>query len=401
MARILSAIAKVTSFALDRSLLLLGAICLPFVASPGCRDASDSPDGAQQRTLVVRLVDGEGKPVQGAHVGDYVRFGRPSERPVDESGWYYAAHAISDADGTARVVDEQRFLTCIVARHVARKLVAVQPISRRQLNNGVTVTMQPQCRVSGRLGSNELEARHREITWSNVYVYLGEERPLGCDSEQADFHFYLPPGTYRLNPYGLETYQTCQTVTVPPGQSELELGTIDLPARAWALLQGEPAPELLEVVAWKNSQPLKLSDLRGRVVLLEFWGVWCGNCVVQMPELFSLYKKHREDLVIIGIHVDCGERIDSVAKLDEKLAEVKDRLWKGEDIPFPVALVRERQVPFRPDIEKKARCPLAAAYGVSGYPTGVLIDRHGRVAGVYTAGYTPDEILLEKTLREK
>ena len=192
-------------------------------------------------------------------------------------------------------------------------------------------------------------------------------------------------------------------MTVKPGQRELDAGSIDMPPKELVLLEGHPAPELREIAAWKNSKPLKLSDLRGKTVVLEFWGYWCGPCVGRMPDLFSLYDKYRDrGLVVIGIHVDAcaytGEKIDSAAKLDGKLAGIKKKLWKGRDLPFPVALVVEHRVPFRPDMETKARCRLAADYGVDMCPTGVLIDRKGRVVGEFAPGYKPHEAILEKVL---
>ncbi|NUQ61030.1 MAG: TlpA family protein disulfide reductase [Pirellulales bacterium] len=259
--------------------------------------------------------------------------------------------------------------------------------------------MEPQCRVFGRLTSNELGTLNRNLAANAVYLYSGDERPLGWFSDQTAFHFYVPPGTYRFKAYSSEAHEVSGTVTVPPDQAELEIGTINLAAKRWALLRGQPAPEFQEVVAWKNSEPLKLSDLRGNVVLLEFWGYWCGPCVGRMADLFSVYDKYRDQgLVIIGIHLDTGEGIDSPAKLDEKLAEIKNRLWKGRDIPFPVALVLEHQVPFRADVERKAGCPLAADYGIDSVPTGVLIDRQGRVVDTYYAGRDSDEAVLLKTM---
>ena len=59
-----------------------------------------------------------------------------------------------------------------------------------------------------------------------------------------------------------------------------------------------------------------------------------------MPSVFSAYDKYREKgLVVIGIHVDAINGIDTVAKLDEKLVDVRKRLWKDRDLPFPVGLV--------------------------------------------------------------
>ncbi len=127
-----------------------------------------------------------------------------------------------------------------------------------------------------------------------------------------------------------------------------------------------------------------------------------------MPGLFSVYDKYRDKgLVVIGVHVDTGREIDSATKLDEKVAAVRNRLWKGRDIPFPVALVLSHPVPYRPDVKAEARCPLVAEYGIVEYPTGVLINRNGRVVGAFEAGYADKTLdpfersMLEKTINEK
>jgi hypothetical protein len=57
-------------------------------------------------------------------------------------------------------------------------------------------------------------------------------------SNRADFHFYLPPGTYKLDAYGTNTQNVWKTITVKPGQTELEVEPIDLPPKGRALLEG-------------------------------------------------------------------------------------------------------------------------------------------------------------------
>ena len=321
----------------------------------------------------------------------------------DESGWCYSPDTRSDRDGKARLTDEYG-IRAVVARHFGRELVAVQAIARGRSKEAVTVTLHPQCRISGRLTSQELQSHGRKITWSNVYLYLGDDsaRPMSCISEKGEFQFYLPPGAYKLDAYATETHGLFKTVTVRSRQRELEVEPIDLPPKRLVLLEGQPAPEFREVTAWKNSGPIKLADLRGKVVILEFWGYWCNPCVGRMPGLFSVYDKyHDQGLVVIGCHDDAGDRIDSVAKLDAKLVSIKTKLWKGRDLPFPVALLQGHKVPYRPEMKQTARSQLAADYGVDGYPTGVLIDRHGRVVGEFSAGYEPAEAALKKALAEK
>jgi thiol-disulfide isomerase/thioredoxin len=363
--------------------------------------AADAPPpnaNSNHAALVVRLVDKDGKPVEGARVSVFAQFAdfkRESKYLCpDETGWSYYPKVVSDRDGMARMADDDD-IAFVVARHVGKKLVAIQTIDPKRAQGPVTVTMCPQCKVSGRLTSKELEARHRKFPWSNVYLYLNDDRlrPMMCQSREGKFHFYVPPGTYRLNAYTAETHGAWKTIAVKPGQETLDVDPIDLPPRRLTLLEGQPAPELQDVVAWKNGGPLKLSDLRGKVVLLEFWGHWCGPCVGGMPDVFAIYDKyHDKGLVVIGIHVDAADDANTVAKLDAKLVDIKKRLWKDRDLPFPVALVL---------MTEKGKCPLAReVYDIPGFPTSVLIDRRGRVVGQIDPGCKPHEAILEKAISE-
>src|SRR5262249_12517597 len=64
-----------------------------------------------------------------------------------------------------------------------------------------------------------------------------------------------------------------------------------------------PAPELEGGIAWLNtSGPVRIRDLRGKVVLLDFWTLCCINCIHTLPELAKLEKKYANQLVVIGVH---------------------------------------------------------------------------------------------------
>ena len=76
---------------------------------------------------------------------------------------------------------------------------------------------------------------------------------------------------------------------------------IDEPAREYA------APTLA-------GDTVALSDLRGRVVLLNLWATWCGPCRAETPYLQSVFEEHREDgLEIVGISMDTRDAADDVA----------------------------------------------------------------------------------------
>jgi cytochrome c biogenesis protein CcdA/thiol-disulfide isomerase/thioredoxin len=92
-----------------------------------------------------------------------------------------------------------------------------------------------------------------------------------------------------------------------------------------------PAPAIVGITAWINSKPLQLSQLQGKVVLIDFWAYSCINCIRTIPYLNSWYDKyHDKGLVIIGVHspeFDFEGNVNNV-----KNATVKNA------IHYPVAL---------------------------------------------------------------
>jgi thiol-disulfide isomerase/thioredoxin len=228
---------------------------------------------------------------------------------------------------------------------------------------------------------------------------VGGERVADCDSSQGKFEFVVPPGTYKLNAYGSDLRGHDVTITVPAGKTELTVEPISLKASAFVLMQGRPAPELIGVLGWKG-KPAKLADLKGKLVLLEFTGYWCGPCMGSMPVLIELHEKYAgRGLAIVGVHVDTDGEVATAEQLDEKFAEIRKSLWKGKDVPFPVALTSGKQVG---DGDDRSRGQAAAQYGVTKYPTAILIDRDGKVVREFHARdvkIASEEI--EKLLNEK
>ncbi|MGL5097579.1 MAG: redoxin domain-containing protein, partial [Planctomycetia bacterium] len=98
-----------------------------------------------------------------------------------------------------------------------------------------------------------------------------------------------------------------------------------------AATKPKTAPEFRAVDAWINTKPLKLADLRGKVVLVHFWTHGCINCIHNYPHYRNLAAEYKgKQLVMVGIHTPefAGEaKIDAV-----KAAAVKNKL------EFPIAV---------------------------------------------------------------
>ncbi len=71
------------------------------------------------------------------------------------------------------------------------------------------------------------------------------------------------------------------------------------------------------VLTGTNGNKIKLSDYRGKVVILDFWATWCPPCRKGIPDLIDLQKNYKKDLVIIGISVDTDTKNDVIPFMKE------------------------------------------------------------------------------------
>ena len=358
---------------------MLGPVALLVSAAMLRADEQDDDEGPG---FAVRIVDEQGRPVKGARVATWFYFDET------DSTWKADGEIASDAEGIARFEKGSAKLeyNCISAFDTTGKLTGIANLKPAgPWNPPPTIILRPACRVRGKLISSDLDKRKKELGQTHVYLNFQDKSVQIYSPEMGGrFELLLPPGQFDLENYGRNAHFVHALLVIEPGREVLDLDNIDLPATRVAMLQGEPAPALADIVAWKNSPGVKLTDLHGKWVLLDFWGYWCGPCVGSMPELMKFYDQHKDHgLAVIGVHVDRpGEEVvDSVDKLDAKLAEVRKELWKGRDLPFPIALAHARQVPYGPRVVGNAFCQASADYGVTSYPTQVLIDPQGRIVG--------------------
>jgi uncharacterized protein (TIGR03067 family) len=352
------------------------------------------------KEVAVTVKDPDGRPVPDAVTYYHTYQTRPHGWKGGVRQWKYVQSYKTGANGTVRMRYDD-IGQGVRARAAERHLIGFAPATPYSLQAAtLTVDLEPAVRVTGSVVSDELKKAGQSLGWVMTILHHRGTPVASSDAPGGAFDYVLPPGEYELEAYGTDLRRKTIPVHVHAGQSEVTIPPINLSASALALLKGKPAPELVGVVGWKG-QPVKLADLKGKIVLLEYWGYWCGPCVHSMPVLLELHETFKDKgLAIIGVHLDIDGEVDTAAKLDEKLVDIRKKLWQDRDLPFPVALASGRRVE---DGKGDAlRGGPALQYGIPAYPTTVLIGRDGKVAGTFGARDAKAAVQkMEQLLAEK
>ncbi|MEM8783815.1 MAG: redoxin family protein [Planctomycetota bacterium] len=358
--------------------------------------SSTAAEDAVSGTFEVRAVDADGKPVAGAVVTTFVSWSQP---PFYES--LDGAEALrTDRDGRASVSAEAlfrygRIAVPLVVWDEAGRRLAVAKFTPETATGQRDLTLEPACRMTGHITSAALEELGAAITWTNTYVYLDGLRPMSAESSDGQIELFLPPGKYRLVSYGTNIYGKTLHTEIATGETAKHFD-LDLPAHRLMHLYGQPAPELRQIKGWKNGGPVALEQLRGKVVLLDFWGVWCGPCLNGMPKLMEWHEKYADDgLVIIAVHDDSVEKIE---EMDAKLRRARQQLWNGRDLPFLVALDGGGQTEVPGTDGRAERGATTAFYGIDAWPTTLLINRDGVLVEEFHPGSEDAEAKLRRHL---
>ena len=136
-------------------------------------------------------------------------------------------------------------------------------------------------------------------------------------------------------------------------------------------LWGKPVPDFSATDL--DGNPISLQDYRGKVVLLDFWGVWCGPCIAEMPNVKKVYDAYKDQgFDIIGVSLDSDE------------TELRD-------------YIKENDLQWRQVFSGKAwgDDPLAQQYNITGVPAQWLIDRDGTLISHKARGEKLEQLVVE------
>ncbi|MDA7950361.1 MAG: TlpA family protein disulfide reductase [Pirellulaceae bacterium] len=118
-------------------------------------------------------------------------------------------------------------------------------------------------------------------------------------------------------------------------------------------IEGKAPPSIADGTTPLNGAAADWAQFEGKVVLIDFWGVWCGPCRASIPHLKELHEKHKDEgLVVLGIHT-------------KNQAEKGPDFVKEEKIPYPVLFDTTGEIVKR--------------FYVNSYPDYYLIDHTGKL----------------------
>jgi thiol-disulfide isomerase/thioredoxin len=322
---------------------------------------------------VGRVLDGEGRPIGDAMVT--IGNGKP-----EGGSWITNHRARTDETGQFRIAG----LSKAEFSGLERQLFAVV---RRTGFAGVDTKMRPAENLRGGildLGDIKLfpgnKVRLRVVDYKGAPLLGAWVEDTGSFASSAEFArtnpdgeciiHNLSTGVHELRVRFGEQYAKATIVAQPGADTEVTLVRLrpvttqskernDDTRPQGPLVVGENMPEW-EVVGWTDGSSRKLSDYRGKVLVIEVWGVWCKSCLSILPALKTIQKQFRnQEVVFLGIHT-AGTDLDQIRKI-LKLNECEwpNGLDVGDDDSSGTTVKRFR---------------------VRGYPTIIIVGRDGKVA---------------------
>jgi thiol-disulfide isomerase/thioredoxin len=138
-----------------------------------------------------------------------------------------------------------------------------------------------------------------------------------------------------------------------------------------------------------------LHDLKGKVVLLDFWASWCRPCRMNNPEVVRIYNKYKSkgftvfSVSLDGLDANTKRRFaGNQASIDNYLAQERTK-W--------ISAIQQDNLTWDYHVSdlKKWDCEPAKAYGVSGIPKTFLLDKNGKIAAINARGKALENAVKE------
>jgi thiol-disulfide isomerase/thioredoxin/outer membrane lipoprotein-sorting protein len=221
---------------------------------------------------------------------------------------------------------------------------------------------------------NKLVNRYTSLIRYAPVTVLAKEDRLKVDRDKVDCYVETAKMEQNGRPVAVKatlTFKQADIAAVPendlfaftPPEKSVELQTLNLPGER-PNLTGRVAQDF--TLKTLDGAKITLSELRGKVVLLDFWATWCPPCRKELPSIEKLNREYKDKgLIVLGID-------------DEDIGTVKGFLKKNE-YSLPVLIDVKREV--------------HRMYGARAIPTVIVIDAGGVIQAHYIGGRSEDELV--------
>jgi thiol-disulfide isomerase/thioredoxin len=409
----------------------VGLKARPEGARPIKADVNVTPQSPDVVTLPVlppyrgRVLDSEGRPAPGVKIGGnaWVSIGSDGEKDM---GPFYREPVVTNGEGRFvfdRPIELRDLVGGLRVPSVEALLfadpdyrqLAFRTLAPDRAKDEIDVKLSPTRLVRMPFAAVVTPPQLKATLDAEIMIIPSPDRPdrrwyfvlggqewsataKGKDAEHV-FETYLPEGSYHVTftlwdgEGSKRLGEASRDLVVPGGGGPLDTPTVELGPTNRQKMVGRPAPEI-DATDLDTGKPVRLADFRGRVVVLEFWGYWCGPCIGSMPHLMELHRKFAgRPLTILAIH---DQSVRSRDEYERRIATPRQRFWGGRDLPFPVLI--DRPDPARAgDDDPEGDGATIARYGVVGFPTLLVIDANGSL--IDSTGLR-DHDRLETRIRE-
>ena len=128
---------------------------------------------------------------------------------------------------------------------------------------------------------------------------------------------------------------------------------------------------LISALKSVDGKTVRLSDYKGKVVIIDFWATWCPPCRKGIPDLISIQNEFKKNVVIIGISLDSEKTLKRCSRICKRVMEYNYPIVYGDD-------------------------KVVADYGgIQGIPTAFVVDKNGNVVDKHI-GLVPKDTYVEK-----
>jgi thiol-disulfide isomerase/thioredoxin len=150
---------------------------------------------------------------------------------------------------------------------------------------------------------------------------------------------------------------------------------------------------------WVNGEAISQEELKGKVVLLDFWAVWCGPCIATFPELRKWHDEYSDKgLVIIGVTNEYGYVWDEETEKAKRATDPAS-VTTEDELAMLGKFIKSYELRHRTMVTPKGS-EMSTNYGVTGIPHVAILDQDGKVQLIQVGSGPQSAARIEAKIKE-